>query len=303
MVAVASNGFNDLLNQIPRLQVRNQVIELSGGLTNKNLKVTTPSGEYVARISSNKSKLLSIDRNAEFENSKIAAGAEVGAPVFDYLPEFGVLVIGYIDGKTFTSSDVSNNIARIASSVKKLHSSPPFVSNFDMFDIQQNYLKIVTEKKFKLPARYMDYAHGLEQIRKAFKVLDEGKVPCNNDLLAANFIDDGKKIWLIDYEYSGNNDACFELGNIYSESALSDEALVELVDAYYGKHRPEKIARAWLFALLARYGWTLWASIQNSISDIDFDFWSWGMEKYEVVEKEFTSKKFDQALIDVVTLN
>jgi len=165
-----------------------------------------------------------------------------------------------------------------------------------MFVIQQNYLKIVQERNFRLPDNYLTFSSNLSQMKQALAVLDEGKVACNNDLLAANFIDDGNQIWLIDYEYSGNNDACFELGNIYSESSLSYDQLTELVDAYYGKHRPEKVARAWLFALLARYGWTLWASIQNAISDINFDFWDWGMQKYEVAQKDFSSKQFNQAL-------
>jgi len=170
-----------------------------------------------------------------------------------------------------------------------------------MFEIQQNYLNIVTQRGFKLPEKYQDYAEHLSQMKAALAVLDEGKVSCNNDLLAANFIDDGDQIWLIDYEYSGNNDACFELGNIYSESELSYEQLVELVDNYYGKHRPEKVARAWLFALLARYGWSLWASIQNSISEIDFDFWAWGMQKYERACLDFTSTQFKSALTQVAT--
>jgi thiamine kinase-like enzyme len=291
-----SNGFNDLLNQVPRLQIRDEVSELSGGLTNRNLKIKTPAGDYVARISSNKSALLSIDRDAEYENSKIAAKVGVGAPVYDFLPEFGLLVIGFLPGKTFTAKDVAENLPRIAKSVKRLHSAPKFVSDFDMFVIQQNYLKIVTERKFRLPDNYLTYAPALAQMKQALAVLDEGKVACNNDLLAANFIDDGNQIWLIDYEYSGNNDPCFELGNIYSESALSYEQLIELVDSYYGSHRPEKVARAWLFALLARYGWTLWASIQDSISDIDFDFWDWGMQKYEVAKSDFSSKQFRDAL-------
>ena len=292
----SSNDFSDLLNQVPKLVTRSSVNELSGGLTNRNLKITTPNGDFVARISSNKSTLLSIDRNAEYENSKIASDIGVGAPVYDFLPEFGLLVIGYIPGKTFNSQDVANNLGRIAKSVKQLHSAKPFVSDFDMFVIQQNYLKIVSERGFKMPDSYLDYADSVNQMKKAFSVLDEGKVACNNDLLAANFIDDGQKIWLIDYEYSGNNDACFELGNIYSESNLSYEQLIELVDAYYGKHRPEKVARAWLYALLARYGWTLWASIQNSISDIDFNFWDWGMQKYEVAMRDFNSTEFKNAL-------
>ncbi len=295
-MALPSNGFHDLLNQVPRLQVRDKVSELSGGLTNRNLKIQTPTGDYVARISSNKSALLSIDRRAEYENSKSAAQIGIGAPVYDFLPEFGLLVIGFLPGKTFNAIDVAGNLGRIAAAVKKLHSAPAFVSDFDMFVIQQNYLKIVTDQGFRLPDNYLTFSSHLSQMKQALSVLAEAKVPCNNDLLAANFIDDGKQIWLIDYEYSGNNDACFELGNIYSESNLSYEQLIELVDAYYGRHLPEKIARAWLFALLARYGWTLWAAIQNSVSDIDFDFWGWGMQKYEVARSDFSSQKFKHAL-------
>ena len=300
-MAGSNNGFNDLLNLVPRLQVRDKVKNLSGGLTNINLQVSTPTGEYVARISSNSSSLLSIDRNAEFENSKIAAQVGVGAPVYDYLPDFGLLVIGYIPGRTYTSSDVAANLTRVAQSVRKLHSAKPFVRDFDMFEIQKGYLNIVTERGFRLPEQYLNYAQHLDKMKQALSVLAEPKVPCNNDLLAANFIDDGEKIWLIDYEYSGNNDACFELGNIYSESSLSYEQLIELVDAYYGKHRADKVARAWLYALLARYGWTLWASIQASVSEIEFNFWDWGMEKYEVAMRDFVSPQFNQALSQVTT--
>ncbi len=300
-MAGSNNGFNDLLNLVPRLQVRDKVKNLSGGLTNINLQVSTPTGEYVARISSNSSSLLSIDRNAEFENSKIAAQVGVGAPVYDYLPDFGLLVIGYIPGRTYTSSDVAANLTRVAQSVRKLHSAKPFVRDFDMFEIQKGYLNIVTERGFRLPDQYLNYAQHLDKMKQALSVLAEPKVPCNNDLLAANFIDDGEKIWLIDYEYSGNNDACFELGNIYSESSLSYEQLIELVDAYYGKHRADKVARAWLYALLARYGWTLWASIQASVSEIEFNFWDWGMEKYEVAMRDFVSPQFNQALSQVTT--
>ena len=299
----SNNGYKDLLNQVPRLQVRNNVSNLSGGLTNINLKVETDKGNYVARISSNKSELLAIDRKAEYENSKIAASVGIGAPVYDFLPEFGLLVIGFIEGKTYGSSDVANNLPRIAQSLRQLHAAPAFVRDFDMFVIQQNYLKIVSDSNFKLPPNYLKYASHIQQMKQALAVLDEGKVACNNDLLPANFIDDGKKIWLIDYEYSGNNDACFELGNIWSEADLPDEALAELVTSYYGKSRPEKIARAWLFALLAKYGWSLWASIQNGISELDFDFWQWGMHRFEFAANAFESKKFEQALLRVSTTN
>lgn len=295
----STSDFDEILNLVPRLQTRISVTELSGGLTNRNLKITTPTGNYVARISSNKSALLSIDRQSEYENSKIAASAGIGAEVYDFLPEFGLLVIGYIEGKTFGADDVGKNLKSIAESCKTLHSAAPFVSDFDMFVIQQRYQNLVKSSGFRFPKNYHNYADHIIQMKRAFAVLDESKVPCNNDLLPANFINDGERIRLIDYEYSGNNDACFELGNIWSEAKLPRQALDDLVSAYYGGIRPEKIARAWLFALLAKYGWTLWASIQSSISDLDFDFWSWGAEKYEDAQKSFTSREFGEALFEV----
>ncbi len=120
-------------------------------------------------------------------------------------------------------------------------------------------------------------------------------MPCNNDLLAANFIDDGDRLWLIDYEYSGNGDPCFELGNVWSESNLSLDQLEELVTHYHGGSRPDQVARARLLGVMSKYGWTLWASIQDGISDLDFDFWGWGIEKYDRAVEEFDGPDFDDA--------
>lgn len=284
--------FGATLDQSTYLVNRKNLIELSGGLTNRNIKVETNHGDYVARISSNESALLSIDRANEFNNSSIAAEVEIGAIVFDYKPEYGMLVIGFIPGKTYSGEDVANNAFRISKSVKQLHSARAFKLDFDMFKIQQKYLKIVTERGFRLPEGYLDYMSALEDLKVALTKSDTGKVPCNNDLLPANFIDDGEKIWLIDYEYSGNNDPCFELGNIWSESGQEIGVLRELISGYYGNYRDDKFARAWLFSTLAKYGWTLWASIQDSISEIEFDFWDWGMQKYQDVERDFGSKEF-----------
>lgn len=135
--------------------------------------------------------------------------------------------------------------------------------------------------------------------RAALAARAEGTVPCNNDLLAGNFIDDGKQVWLIDYEYSGNNDACFELGNIWSESNLSLDALAELVTAYYGRPLRNKVARARLWGLMSKYGWTLWASIQDGVSEIEFDFWEWGLEKFARAVAEFDGPDFERLLDEV----
>lgn len=291
--------FAELFDRVELLRARTLITELSGGLTNRNFRVDTNQGVFVARVSSNSSDLLSINRESEFLNSTIAGKGGVGAQVLDFLPGQGLLVISFISGKTFGAQDVAANLTRIAKSLRELHALDSFDHEFNMFNTQRNYQKIVQDQGFRLPEGYLDFAPKVAEIKKAFELLFDGLVPCNNDLLPGNFIDDGQKIWLIDYEYSGNNDACFEIGNVWAEAFLPIDALEELVGAYYGQHRPDKVARAWLWALMAKYGWTLWASIQGSVSDIEFDFWEWGMSKYDLARSEFTSDYFKKAIVQV----
>jgi thiamine kinase-like enzyme len=287
-----------LLDQVPELAGERAVEELPGGLTNRNYKVTCAAGSYVVRVSPREADALAINRDNEHENSVRAAAAGVGAPVVAYLPEDGMTVFGYIDGKTYGDDDfkVPGTIPRVARSVRRLHRGERFVNDFNMFQIQQQYLRMVHSSGFRLPDGYLGFAPHVRRIEAALAVNDEGTVPCNNDLLAANFIDDGEQIWLIDYEYAGNNDACFELGNIWSECHLTLDQLEELVAEYYERPLRNKVARAQLQGLMSRYGWTLWASIQDGSSPIDFDFWTWGMEKYDNAVRVFTSPDFDRLI-------
>ena len=275
-------------------------VPLPGGLTNRIFKVTSDSGPtVVARHSSGKSSLLAIDRRAECHNSRAAAQTGVGPNVLACEPENGISIVEWIDGRTFEPGDLddSGQLARIAATARQLHAGPRFVNDFDMFAIQLQYLAIVQAHHFRLPEHYLEFMPLTERMR-AVLGRPATTVPCHNDLLAANIMDDGNRIWFIDYEYAGNNDPCFELGNIWSESNLDVGRLEELVTAYFGYRSPALIARARLLALMSKYGWTLWASIQDSVSDVDFDFWSWGMEKYERAVAEFDSPQISQMIDD-----
>ncbi len=279
-----------------------EVSELSGGLTNKNYRVQTPETDLVVRVAAANAGALSIDRDNEYHNSVAAAAAGVGAPVVEYRPELGVLVVGYIEARTFHEEDLRSglHLARVAAACRRLHGGPRFRNDFDMFELQWRYLSIVRERGYRLPDGYLELSTQVDRIRAALSARAMPTVPCNNDLLAGNILDDGERIWLIDYEYSGNNDPCFELGNIWSESGLSLEQLGELVGHYFGSDRVDLVARARLQGLMSKYGWTLWASIQDGEADLDFDFWSWGMEKYSRAVAEFEGDDFDE-LIDTVT--
>ena len=120
-------------------------------------------------------------------------------------------------------------------------------------------------------------------------------MPCNNDLLAANFIDDGQQVWLIDYEYSGNNDACFELGNTSTECSFTLEQTEAWTEAYFGAPSPADLARVRLQALCSQYGWSLWGFIQAATSPIDYDFHGWGMERFEKAEATFRGPELPRA--------
>src|SRR3984893_13727679 len=272
---------NEVFEEFPALAGRpRQLEELSGGLTNRNVKVTTPDGVYVARCTDTSRNLLGIDRDAELYNTRAAQQAGVGAPVIDYRPDLGILLLGYLNGKTLCNDDFQRPevVVKVAAGCRALHGGPRFRGRFDMFERQSSYLKTVGDHGFRIPHDYLEYAETFGRIRDALRTTDQRTVPCNNDLLAGNFIEDGERVWLIDYEYSGNNDPCFELGNIWSECGLDVEGLAELVSEYYGRPLRNKIARARLLGIAAKYGWTLWGSIQASSSPLNFDFWSWAME-------------------------
>jgi len=293
---------HDLLDQIPALTGRPRLVEeLPGGLTNRNLKVTTRQGCFVVRCSARNADALDIDRDVEHHNSCAAQAAGVGAPVVDYRPDLGLLVIGFLEGRTLSrdSFDKVGVIERVAASVQQLHDGPRFRGTFDMFERQQGYLRTVRARGMRLPAGYLDHAETFRRIQGALSVRAVATVPCNNDLLAENFVDDGQKVWIIDYEYSGNNDAAFELGNIGYECRLDADQFEALVTAYYGRPRRSKLARARLQGIVGQYGWTLWGSIQDAVSPLDFDFWGWAMERFELATSQIAGPDFEDLLRDV----
>ena len=282
---------------MPVLAGPRSVADLPGGLTNHNLRVTTRTGDYVVRLTQSDAGLLGIDRDAEHANTRSAAEAGVGAQVVDYRPDLGMLVITFLPGKALTNESIGapGVIARAADAIRRLHAGPRFTGDFDMFTRQAGYLALVREHGFSLPDGYDAFAPQWERVRRALAVRPAATVPCNNDLLAGNFIDDGQRVWLIDYEYSGNNDPAFELGNTATECDLSREQTDELVDGWAAED-PTFRARVDLQSLCSEYGWALWGFIQSATSPIDYDFHGWGMERYEKAVRRFTGDGFDDLL-------
>jgi thiamine kinase-like enzyme len=301
--SAAPAAIDDVLRSVPELgDGPFHISPLPGGLTNQNYKVVAASGQRaVVRLSAPQSALLAIDRDAEHANSLAAASAGVAPRVLAYLPDQRAMVIDWIDARTFTTADLDDaaTLGRVAAACRQLHAGPRFRSEFDMVALQQRYLELVIARGYRLPITYLDLLPRIAAIGNALALWPVPTVPCHNDLLAANIMDDGERIWFIDFEYSGNADPCFELGDLWSETGLAPDRLEVLVSAYFGRTSRTMISRARLYGLLANYGWTLWASIQAATSTVDFDFWTWGMEKYERAAAELGGPHVAGLIADV----
>jgi thiamine kinase-like enzyme len=187
---------------------------------------------------------------------------------------FDVMVLEFIPGPTMSAKALQSEqmAARMAHSFHRLHAAPRFLQDFNMFRLIETYLGIVDEHSVSIPKGYRDWLPTLGDIERAVSVGALPEAPCHNDLLCENFIDDGSALRIVDYELSGNNDPCFDLGNTAQEAEFDQDLRAALCEAYFGRVDPRQLARMNLFALMSDVGWTLWGAIQAKISAVDYDF-------------------------------
>jgi len=183
-------------------------------------------------------------------------------------------------------------------SLKRLHAGPRFLHDFDMFRLVEFYLGVCDEHGVTIPEGFRDRMRQVAAVERAFGKRPSATRPCHNDLLAENYIDDGTQLWILDFEYSGNNDPCFELGDTAQECGFDQELRSVLCEAYFGEVRADLLGRMNLQAVMADVGWTLWAAIQARISPIDYDFWGWAIERWDRAAAAFDSEDFPGWLRD-----
>jgi len=228
----------------------------------------------VMRLPGQSTELLSIDRENEVYNTKAAAETGIGPRVLEHVADLDVMVLEFIPGPTMSAETLQSvhMARRMASSFKTLHSAPRFLRDFNMFRLIEYYLRIVDEHGVAIPRGYRDKLPVVAEIERAVSVHALPPVSCHNDLLCENFIDDGESLRIVDFELSGNNDPCFDLGNTAQEAIFGEDLREVLCEAYFGRPDPRQLARMNLFAVMSDVGWTLWGAIQAKISTIDYDF-------------------------------
>jgi thiamine kinase-like enzyme len=274
---------------------------LSGGLTNTNYKVEVDGAPFFVRVPGESTELLAIDRANEYHNARAASLAGVAPKVLHHVPEYNVMVTEFIHGETMSKDSLNQPgmPARMAQAIKQLNEGPRFKLDFNMFRLTEYYLSLCRDRDVKTPDGYIERMETVGRIEQAMTAKPLPTVPCNNDLLAENYIYADGKLWLVDYEYSGNNDPTFELGNTCQEMEFDDGQIAEVCAAYFGEAREDMIARMKLNMIMSDVGWGLWAAIQAKISTIDFDFWGWAIERWGRAVEKMDSMEFEGWLRDV----
>jgi thiamine kinase-like enzyme len=164
--------------------------QISGGLTNTNFKVEVDGTPYFVRVPGESTELLAIDRNNEHHNAKAAAEANVGPKVLYHLPEYNVMVLEFLNGKTMSKDSLNapGMPTRMAKVIKKLHAGPRFLTDFNMFRLTEYYLSLCRDRSIRVPDDYLDRMPTVARIENAMLAKPLATVPCNNDLLAENYI-------------------------------------------------------------------------------------------------------------------
>ena len=279
-----------------------RISSIAAGLTNQNFRVEVDGRPFFVRLPGSSTDLLAVDRANELHNTRAAAEAGVGPKVAAHDPESGALVLDWIDGRTMSNEAFAERGTpmRIAEALRRLHSGPPFRDAFNMFRLTEYYLSVVDARSIRIPDGYRDELPKVAFIEAALAAHPLPTVPCHNDLLAENYLDDGRRLWIVDYEYSGNNDPTFELGNTAQELGFDAARQEELCAAYFAEATPALLARMRLQMVMSDVGWTLWAAIQAAISSIDYDFWGWAEERWGRASSAFERDDFDDLLAEAV---
>jgi thiamine kinase-like enzyme len=249
------------------------VTPLPGGITNRNYRVDAGGAVYVVRIGGENTALLGIDREREHACSAIAARLGVGAEVLGFLPDERALVTRFIAGQPVTGEDAARpgTLRRIVAAIRRYHQGPPFPGSFSPFAAVRDYAALAARHGVTFPPESAPAREVLDQIESALGKLAK-PVPCHNDLLAANFLDDGAAIRILDWEYAAMGDPFFDLGNLAANLELKPEACGELLRLYSGGARPRALARRHRRRLASGKREGYWGLLQLGIARLEFDY-------------------------------
>jgi Predicted choline kinase involved in LPS biosynthesis len=276
---------------------------LSGGITNRNFLISgaPDNARFVLRLAGNDTHLLGISREVEHAATVTAAGVGVGPEVIAYLRPEGYLVTRFIEGKPIPEAEMRKprRLREVGATLRRIHDGPAIPGLFVPFRIVEAYRALALSRGVPIPPEF-DLAEAIaRRIELACLTAPLELRPCHNDLLNANFIDDGSRIRIVDWEYAGMGDPYFDLGNFSINHELDGDQDAILLTAYLGEApSPALAARLPLMRVLSDFREAMWGVLQQGISTLDVDFVAYAADHFDRLLTVAGRPAFERALTE-----
>src|SRR5439155_22522134 len=273
----------NLIQLIPELRDRSLIVTpLGGGLTNRNYRIDADGESYVLRVAGKDTALLGIDRACEVACSRAAAELGVGPEVVAYLPEHDAMVQRFVPGRVLTAEELKQPavLRRAVVALRRYHDGPPGAGSFSPFSVVRSYYGLARQRGVTFPD---SLERALERLARIEQDLQTGDppCPCHNDLLAANFIDDGTAVAILDWEYGGMRDRFFDFANLAANNEFDDERERALLEVYFGEARADDLRRLRLMRPVSDLREAMWGFLQAAISTLEVDYLAYGRKHLE----------------------
>lgn len=306
----------NVINSIPifsHLDSQSVVIERLGGLTNLVFRISNGHMDDGQVKNENQAFCLRlpgegtdeyINRMNEAQAAHQAARAGVSPEVL-YSDESGVMVTRYIENAQTMTPQLFKSTAgsprRAGEAFARLHKSNlKFDFRFDLFNMIDDYLRILSDKKVDFPKGYHDVLEDAETVRQALNSHQLPLTACHCDPLCENFLDTGQRMWIVDWEYSGMNDPLWDLGDLSVEADFDESQDEEMIEAYFnGQPRPDQRGRIVIYKAMCDLLWTLWGLIQHANENPAEDFWVYSTTRFTRCKALMQTKQFKQHTIAV----
>lgn len=292
------------LHRLPELAGRELTLTaLSGGITNRNFRVDADGTDqrWVIRLAGNDTHLLGISREVEHAATVAAAGVGVGPEVTAFIRPEGYLVTRFIVGEPVSAEAVHHpdTLRRVADSLRRIHDGPAIPGLFVPLRIVEAYRALAVARGVPIPPEYDRATDAARRIERALLADPIEPRPCHNDLLNANFIDDGRRIRIIDWEYAGMGDPFFDLGNFSINHELESDEDVLFLEAYDGSIDPRRLARLTLMRVVSDFREAMWGVLQQGVSTLDVDFVAYAAGSFDRLLRNASTPRFEHALAEV----
>jgi thiamine kinase-like enzyme len=275
---------------------RPEVEPLGGGITNRNFKVSLDGESFVLRIGGKDTELLGIERRVEHAASRAAADLGIAPEVVRFLEPEGYLVTRFVPGREIPPEEMRTppRIHQAAQMLRRFHDAGSIPGRFDSFRVVEAYRKTAERHAVSVPDDYgwaAEQAGEIERVRRGAEL-----VPCHNDLLNANFLLDGERLWLVDWEYAGMGDRFFDLANFSVNHELGEDEDAALLEAYFGSVREEDARALRVMRFMSDFREAMWGVVQQGISELDFDFKAYASEHFARLRRTAAEPAFRTAL-------